>query len=470
MKYLWQMQAAYNEASEEWHNYAVQIEQAEAAEQLRRQKLLAQKIAEWKKKYEYQEARKRYDLEMELLNEAYEKELVTYEEYLRAQADLKKKYANEYMPESAKPSADSPKMQERQKQEDLARVKSLNDQGLIDKTQYEQAKDRIERSYFKKSLDRVRKFGSTETNQLLDIYEAWKNFFDATEEDGGNWATRLASLASSVFAVMSAGMQQASQFIQAQADLDVANAEKRYDREIELAEGNSYLTRKLEKQKAAEIAKIKNEANRKAFTMQIIQAVAQTATNALNAYGSAAQVPVIGYILAPIAAAMAVAAGALQIATIKKQQQASEAQGYSEGGFTPDGDKDKPVGIVHAGEWVASQKLTRNPKTRPLLDALDKAQRNNTIGSITAADVSRSITAPMALASAPAISTHPVVNVSVPQSGSGNKELIETLSRLNARLSEPIGAVVTVSGDQGIARAQDEFDNLMRNKSPKSKR
>lgn len=470
MKYLRQMQAAYNEASEEWHNYAVQIEQAEAAEQLRRQKLLAQKVAEWKKKYEYQEARKRYDIEMELLNEAYEKELVTYEEYLRAQADLKKKYATEYMPESAKPSADSPKMLEKQKQEDLARVKSLYDQGLIDKTQYEQAKDRIERSYFKKSLDRVRKFGSTETNQLLDIYEAWKNFFDATEEDGGNWATRLASLASSVFAVMSAGMQQASQFIQAQADLDVANAEKRYDREIELAEGNSYLTKKLEKQKAAEIAKIKNEANRKAFTMQIIQAVAQTATNALNAYGSAAQVPVIGYILAPIAAAMAVAAGALQIATIKKQQQASEAQGYSEGGFTPDGDKDKPVGIVHAGEWVASQKLTRNPKTRPLLEALDQAQRNNTIGALTHDAVSYLMPATAGTTQGAILqSPQPNVIVNVPPQ-QGDNGIGETLAKLNDRLSQPIGAVVTVSGEQGIVRAQDEYDNLMRNKSPKSKK
>ncbi len=47
--------------------------------------------------------------------------------------------------------------------------------------------------------------------------------------------------------------------------------------------------------------------------MQVIQAVAQTATNALNAYGSAAQVPVIGYILAPIAAGAAVvAAGAIR--------------------------------------------------------------------------------------------------------------------------------------------------------------
>lgn len=126
--------------------------------------------------------------------------------------------------------------------------------------------------------------------------------------------------------------------------------------------------------------------------MQVIQAVAQTATNALNAYGSAAQVPVIGYILAPTAAGM------LQIATIKKQQQASEAQGYAEGGFTPPGGKYEEADVVHKGEWVASQALVNNPRTRPLLEALDYAQRTNTIGSITAADVSRTITAPALIA------------------------------------------------------------------------
>ena len=51
----------------------------------------------------------------------------------------------------------------------------------------------------------------------------------------------------------------------------------------------------------------------------------QTATAALNAYSSAAAIPVVGYIIAPIAAAMAVAAGAMQVAAIKKQQ-ASQAQ------------------------------------------------------------------------------------------------------------------------------------------------
>ena len=56
------------------------------------------------------------------------------------------------------------------------------------------------------------------------------------------------------------------------------------------------------------------------------------ATAALNAYSSAAAIPVVGYTIAPIAAAMAVAACVMQVAAIKKQQQASQAQGYAERG------------------------------------------------------------------------------------------------------------------------------------------
>lgn len=469
VKYLKKMQAAYNQASEEWHNYQVQIEQTESAEQLRRQKLLAQRIAEWKQRYEYQEASQRLKLELDLLEEAHQKQLISEDEYQRAKADLKKKYATEYMPESAKPQSGSAEQQSLAMKRDMEVIKSLYDQGIIDKKQYEEAKARIERNYRKKSLDGIRQFGSTETNQLLDIYEAWQNFFNATEEDGGNWATRLAALASSVFAVMSAGMQQASAYMQACADIELAKTEKKYDREIELAEGNSYRVKKAEKQKEKEIAKIKSDASRKQFAMQVIQAVAQTATNALNAYGSAAQVPVIGYILAPIAAAMAVAAGAIQIATIKKQQQASEAQGYMTGGFTPEGKPDEVAGVVHKGEWVASQRLVNNPRTRPLLEALDYAQRTNTIGSITAADVSRTITAPAVLAAQPQAPT--VVNNTTYQSAPASDErMVAVLDRLDSRLNEPFVTVNTVSGDHGIQQAQDEYDRLMKNKSPKSKK
>lgn len=470
IKYLKQVQAAYNNFSEEWHNYQVQIDQAEGEEQLRRQKLLAQRIAEWKKKYEYKSAKERYDLENELMLEAYDKGLISYREYLDAQRDLKKKYDEDYLPESAKPSQNSSEEEEAAKKKDLDKVKSLYEQGLLSKDQYEKAKDRIEKSYFKKSTERARSFGSEQTNMLLDIYEAWKNFFDGTEEDGGNWATRLAALAKAVFAVMNAGMQQYSEYTSACSDLEVAKAEKKYDREIELAEGNSYKVKKAEKQKEYEIAKIKSDAAKKQFAMQVIQAVVQTATNALNAFGSAAAVPVIGYILAPIAAAMAVAAGMMQIATIKKQQQAAEAQGYSEGGFTPSGGKDKPVGVVHAGEWVASQKLVNNPKTRPLLEALDYAQRTNSIGSITHSDVSRSITAPMMIAASPQSTKAPAVTNNYYSGAEENGEYAAIMRRLADRLDKPFVTVNTVSGDNGIQKAQDDYSRLMKNKSPKSRK
>ena len=200
----------------------------------------------------------------------------------------------------------------------------------------------------------------------------------------------------------------------------------------------------------------------------------------MNAYSSAAAIPVVGYIIAPIAAAMAVAAGAMQVAAIKKQQ-ASQAQGYGEGGFTRKGRADEVAGVVHAGEWVASQKLVASPVARPLIEALDYAQRTNTIGSLRSADVSRSITAPMALAQ------------SQPQViAQESKDLKDIIARLNERLDEPFVTAGTVTGDKGIKtcasrkpnelarfaealpslsnQAQDEYQRLMNNKSPKSKR
>ncbi|MCH5220691.1 MAG: hypothetical protein J1F20_08995, partial [Muribaculaceae bacterium] len=97
-------------------------------------------------------------------------------------------------------------------------------------------------------------------------------------------------------------------------------------------------------------------------------------------------------------------------------------------------------------------------------------QRTNTIGSITMADVSRTITAPAVLAaqsSAPTI----VNNTYNTQTASAdNSELTSTIRQLNERLNEPFVTVNTVSGDLGIQKAQDDYSKLMRNKSPKSKR
>lgn len=315
---------------------------------------------------------------------------------------------------------------------------------------------RIEEAYQKAKLALQKKYGflAVEDNRnALEVANA--ELLEWLESDAGKAVMQSFD---TVVSGMSAIFSQVSSIVQAELDMQTAAIEKRYDKEISQAEGNTYKVAKLEKQKEKEIAKAKNEANKKMFAMQVIQAVAQTAQNAISAYGSAAAIPIVGFVMAPIAAAMAVAAGALQIAAIKKQQQASEAQGYAKGGFTPKGAVDEEVGVVHAGEWVASQKLLANPVARPLINALDYAQRTNTIGSLRSIDVSRAVAPQLVAQSAPTI----VVEQ--------NSEYTYIMKRLAERLDEPFVTVNTITGDNGIKKAQDEYDKLIRNKSPKSKR
>ena len=363
---------------------------------------------------------------------------------------------------------DNPQEAQKKYDDDFAMLKIVYDREIAAAGDNAAEKLRIEEAFEKAKLALKKKYGLLAEEDTRNAME--KGIADSIEWLNSDGGKALTGTLDTLVSGMSAVFSQLSSLMQAELEIQTVSINKRYDAEISKAEGNSYKVKKLEKQKEKEIAKAKQEANRKMFAMQVIQAVAQTATNALNAYGSAAAVPVVGYILAPIAAAMAVAAGAIQIAAIKKQQQASEAQGYSEGGFTPPGRKDEAVGVVHAGEWVASQKLVNNPRTRPFLEALDYAQRTNTIGSITNADVSRRVAAPMMLANAPQVAPVVVQSASPTVVVEQNSEYAATMQQLADRLNEPMGAIVTVAGDYGIERAKSEYELLMRNKSPKSKK
>lgn len=334
---------------------------------------------------------------------------------------------------------------------------------------------RIEEAYQKAKKALRKKYGIDELDDNKSFLEEWN-------EDMQQWLqSDMGKAVTGSLDVISSGMssifQQMSTLVQAEADIQVAAIEKRYKTEISNAEGNNYQVKKIEEKKEKEVAKVKNEANKKMYKMQVMQAIAQTATAALNAYSSAAAVPVIGYILAPIAAATAVAAGLMQVEAIKKQQEAASAQGYSKGGFTPEGGKYEVAGVVHKGEWVASQELLHSPVARPMIDALDYAQRTNTIGSLRSEDVSRSIVAPSVYAqSAP---NTPTVIVQAPESSAQTeiaathavmKEYAQVMRQLKDRLNEPFVTVNTVTGDTGIKQAQDEYEQLMRNKTPKSRR
>ena len=63
-----------------------------------------------------------------------------------------------------------------------------------------------------------------------------------------------------------------------------------------------------------------------------------------------------------------------------------------------------------------------------------------------------------------------VNNTYTSTSAPSDDRIVSVLDRLDSRLNEPFVTVNTVSGDHGIQQAQDKYDRLMKNKSPKSKK
>lgn len=332
----------------------------------------------------------------------------------------------------------------------LAQAKTNQEKLQIEKA-YQEARYLLARKYNVKASDaEVNAF-----RMAIDKSVDWLN------SDGGQAMQGAMSVMVNSMGEIFSGL---SDIIQAETEIQTAAIEHQYDNSISAAEGNRYETARLEKEKEAEIAKVKNEANKKMFAMQVTQAIAQGAMSAISAYSSAAAIPMIGWIMAPIAAGMSLAATAIQIAAIKKQQQASEATGYADGGYTRKGGKYEPAGIVHAGEWVASQELLANPAAAATIGMLDHAQKTNTIGQLDAGMVSQTITAPMRLAMPePAPTVAPKSTASDKQSGRGS----DALDRLADRLERPFVTVATIGGDRGINHEQERYNQLLRNKSPK---
>lgn len=274
----------------------------------------------------------------------------------------------------------------------------------------------------------------------------------ATEQFCQSLASKMQAAYNSVNQVLSA----ASNYFSAQQEYETAQVQKKYEKQIEAAGNNKAKVKKLQEQQQKEEAAIRKKYAKRAAAIQMAQAVAQTAISAINAYSSAVAIPIVGPTLAPIAAAMAIAAGMLQIATIKKQQQAQEA-GYYEGGFTGGRRYRKEAGVVHEGEFVANHQAVQNPNVLPFLNFLDQAQRNNTVGSLSMQDVSRS----MGAGGSTQLVT-PIVNVQTDNDQlNGTLQLVnESIGTLNQQLLEGINATVVIDGPNGLDRQYKRYQKL----------
>lgn len=263
-------------------------------------------------------------------------------------------------------------------------------------------------------------------------------------------------------------ISQYSSYVDAERDVELAKIEKRYDKEIEAAGNNTKKKEQLEKEKEQKIAKTKKQYASRAMKLEISQALAQTAANAILGYQAGLEFPFPANTVMPhVLAGLAVAQGMIQVATIRKQHQA-EAAGYYSGGFTKrDPDNRKEVGVVHANEFVANHKAVANPALSPILGLIDHAQRTNTVGSITADDVSNALGKTTGVSArggepAPAVRDKAIAESIAALSvvSAENRAVIEKLSR---QIEDGIYTSMIMDGEQGFHRKYVKYQKLLNN-------
>lgn len=449
--FLKEKQALYLKSSDEYWQIAREIERSEQQHQYDRQKQYDDTLMQLKQEYLTLGNEQQMQLELAGLDEVHKAGLVSEEEYQRMKMGIANKYAS-YKPDAkdqakddATTALDTAKKMTRQSDDRSGSLGSDNlatiAGGAIAAIQ--------QQKMVNDNLQKLR-----EEDKISE-----QAYQDAKKQMNQETYKNIAAIAGAAFSSISSMMGAASAYSQACSDLEVAKIQANYDKQISAAGKNSAKKKRLEAKRDKEISAAKTKANKKAMKIEIAQAIASTAMAAINAYSSAAAIKGVGWIMAPIAAGLATAAGMMQIATIKKQHQA-EAAGYYEGGFTGPGHYKKEAGVVHAGEFVANHNAVNNPQLLPALQLIDAAQRNNTVASLTAQDVSR------AMGTGSAAVVAPVVNVSADneQVGASLDNVSSTIERLNEQLNLGIKSYVVITGPDGFDRKWSQYQKMKSNK------
>lgn len=444
----------YNEGSEEWLDLKAEMEQASLDHQLQMQESYMNQLKELRQQFGKQDVQAQETMYLNGLDNLYKKGLIKEEEYQQMKLEITKQFAaqraqieaEDHGAGSTQAKIDS-KTSEMVNSAKAAAGDAQSTNGSFGGYFVAQVQN------YQNTMEKLKElYGSDEQNHAA--------YMQAKAQVTGNFLDGMLQRTQVVYNGINNIMSAASAYSQACSDLEQAKISKNYEKQIAAAGNNSKKKKRLEEKRDKELAAAKAKANKKAMKIEIAQAIASTAMAAINAYSSAAQVPFIGWTLAPIAAGMATAAGLLQIATIRKQHQA-EAAGYYSGGYTGGRRYRREAGVVHEGEFVANHQAVNNSSIRPAFDLIDRAQRSNTVGSLTADDISRALGS-----GGGGAVVAPVVNVS-----NDNSEVRESLdgvnnaiSILNQTLDDGLEIVMPIAGRSGLHRKLKDYERLLDNK------
>ncbi len=475
VQYLREHGAATQKEAETLHAEETKLEEQQAADRLLREENLQKQIAEAKKKYLAQSATERYTQEMAWLNALEQAELSATEtteqgklEIQRRYASMRKALADSYSTEGksgtltpgaadmasrARAAAGdaSTKVQDGSAFSGVARAS-------LQVSEANAAAAALDNNYAADTAALQAQLDAKEISEE-EYYARSKQMQEdhakASEDVSASQWQAYSSLATESLSAVSSGLSNATSLVSANAALQEARVTARYDAEIEAVGKNSAEGQRLEEEKQKALNAIKKKASKKQAKIEIAQAVLDTAINAIKAYQSMASIPVVGPALGAVAAAAAVAFGAIQIATIKKQHAAQEAAYYT-GGYTGGTSYRREAGVVHEGEFVANHLAVQNPAVRPVLDLIDRAQRTGKVAALT----------PEALAAAAGGQTG-TGQTAATSAGGADTATAAALARsaaatdrLAAVLERGIRATASIDGTDGVAEQLRRYQSL----------
>ena len=230
-------------------------------------------------------------------------------------------------------------------QNELAMLKDMYEQGLIDEKTYQKKRGEIQLGNAKKYFDKI----SGLTSSLVET------------------------------------MQQA----------ELAQVDAKYDALIQMAENNGEDTAALEEEKENKKLEIQKKYADVNFAIKCSQIIADTAVAIMKSNAE------LGPIAGPIAAALMAATGVAQLAAAKAERDkiknmslknttgsktataervvsGSSGSGYYEGGYTGPGGRYEVAGVVHKGEYVVPQPEMNNPKVIDAVSTIEAIRRQRT--------------------------------------------------------------------------------------------
>ena len=442
------------EGSEEWLDLKAEMEQAELDHQLQMQETYQNQLRELRQQFGKQDLQAQETMYLNGLDNLYKQGLIKEEEYQQMKLQITKQFAAQRAQIDADDhGAGSAQLKINDKSSEMvnsARAAAGESQSTGNATLGGYFSSQVEN--YQNTMEKLKElYGNDKQNHAA--------YMQAKAQITSDYLNNLVEKTAVVYNGINGILSASSSYAQACSDLEQAKISKNYEKQIAAAGKNSKKKKKLEEKRDKELAAAKSKANKKAMKIEIAQAIASTAMSAINAYASAAAIPTIGWTLAPIAAGMATAAGMIQLAAIKKQHQA-EAAGYYEGGYTGGNRYRKEAGVVHEGEFVANHNAVNNSSIRPALDLIDRAQRTNTVGSLTAEDITRSLGQGSSTVVAPVVNVNND-NTEVRQSLDGVNAAV---SRLTQTLDDGIEVEVPISGRRGLHRRLQDYQRILNNK------